>query len=149
MILISAPRLRFSCPLPNDSLSSLNTNLSNVRTYVGEDGKLHFTDSAGADTVLNFNNIELVCAYRPSYAVTTYFLENGVLTSYTGDNAESTNILRTFSSGSHLITVKKNCKILYSGYGKAPTIKDVEAGFSITFPSPDTSYLGYFLAIIG
>ena len=116
--------------------------------YVGEDGKLHKVQG-GADSVINFYNLELVCSYRPSQTVMTYFLENGVLTSYTGDNAESTNILRTFSSGSHLITVKKNCKILYSGYGKAPTIKDVEAGFTITFSSPDTGYLGYFLAIIG
>lgn len=32
-----------------------NRDLSMVRTYVGNDGKLHFVNSAGADTVLPFN----------------------------------------------------------------------------------------------
>ena len=26
-----------------------------IKTYVGEDGKIHFTNSAGADSVLNFS----------------------------------------------------------------------------------------------
>ena len=29
---------------------------SKIRTYVGSDGKLHFVNKAGADTVLNFNS---------------------------------------------------------------------------------------------
>lgn len=39
-----------------DELDELNSNLGNIRTYVGEDGKLHFTDSTGADSVLPFNS---------------------------------------------------------------------------------------------
>ena len=36
--------------------NSLNDDISTINIYVGEeDGKLHFIDSAGADTVLNFN----------------------------------------------------------------------------------------------
>ena len=31
--------------------------MTNVNIYVGEDGYLHFVDSAGADTVLPFNNV--------------------------------------------------------------------------------------------
>lgn len=36
-------------------VKELNSNLSKVKTYVGEDGKLHFIDSAGADSVLPFS----------------------------------------------------------------------------------------------
>ncbi len=39
------------------SLRELNNKLNHVRTYVGSDGKLHSVDGNGADTVLNFNNI--------------------------------------------------------------------------------------------
>jgi len=37
------------------TVSELNSSLDKVRTYVGTDGKIHFVNSAGADTVLNFN----------------------------------------------------------------------------------------------
>ncbi len=33
----------------------INSNISGIRTYVGTDGKIHFVDGAGADTVLNFS----------------------------------------------------------------------------------------------
>ena len=33
----------------------INSNASKIKTYVGTDGKLHFVDSAGADTALNFS----------------------------------------------------------------------------------------------
>ena len=36
--------------------SQITQSLTNVRTYVGEDGKLHFVDSQGADTVLPFSS---------------------------------------------------------------------------------------------
>lgn len=35
--------------------NTLNTNMNKVKTYVGSDGKLHFVDASGADTVLNFS----------------------------------------------------------------------------------------------
>lgn len=37
-------------------LQPINQSLTNVRTYVGEDEKLHFVDSTGADTVIPFNS---------------------------------------------------------------------------------------------
>lgn len=40
------------------NITNLQTNLNNIKTYVGSDGKLHFTNSAGADSVLPFNNEE-------------------------------------------------------------------------------------------
>lgn len=41
-------------------LIRLNNNLSKVRIYVGSDGKLHFVNSAGADTVLPFSSGEMI-----------------------------------------------------------------------------------------
>lgn len=35
--------------------SKINGDLSKVKVYVGSDGKLHFTDRTGADTVLPFS----------------------------------------------------------------------------------------------
>ena len=37
-------------------LCKRSSNASNINTYVGEDGKIHFTNSAGADSVLNFSS---------------------------------------------------------------------------------------------
>ena len=38
-------------------VNEINSNLSNINVYVGEDdGKLHFVDSEGADSVLPFSN---------------------------------------------------------------------------------------------
>ena len=34
----------------------LNSNSQKIKTYVGTDGKLHFVNSAGADTALNFSS---------------------------------------------------------------------------------------------
>ena len=39
-----------------DEVDEINSNISGIRTYVGADGKLHFTDAGGADTALPFNN---------------------------------------------------------------------------------------------
>ena len=39
---------------PNTSL--LNSSLEAINLYVGNDGKLHFVDSAGADTVIPFSS---------------------------------------------------------------------------------------------
>ena len=36
--------------------AEINQSLTNINTYVGEDGKLHFVDSTGADTVLPFKS---------------------------------------------------------------------------------------------
>ena len=36
--------------------NQLYQNISKIDVYIGEDGKLHFTDGTGADTVLNFSS---------------------------------------------------------------------------------------------
>lgn len=38
-----------------DKLTDLNSSLTKVKTYVGSDGKLHFVDAKGADSVLPFS----------------------------------------------------------------------------------------------
>ena len=39
-----------------DEIDELNNNLTEVNLYVGSDGKLHFVNGAGADTVIPFNS---------------------------------------------------------------------------------------------
>ena len=34
----------------------VNSNLSQIQIYVGDDDKLHFIDKDGADTALNFDS---------------------------------------------------------------------------------------------
>lgn len=36
--------------------ANIGAMLKNIKTYVGSDSKLHFTDATGADTALNFSN---------------------------------------------------------------------------------------------
>ena len=38
------------------TVSEISQSLTNINTYVGEDGKLHFVNSTGADTVIPFNS---------------------------------------------------------------------------------------------
>ena len=61
-----------------DRITELNRDLGRVNVYVGSDGKLHFVNSGGADSVLPFNN-------KPAYytvstgrelAVSTYAEES-------------------------------------------------------------------------
>lgn len=39
-------------------MEATNSNLNNIEVYVGNDGKLHFVDSGGADSVLPFNKAD-------------------------------------------------------------------------------------------
>ncbi len=47
--------LKQAISLCNSSITKLNDDCSNIKTYVGEDEKLHFIDKDGADSVLNFS----------------------------------------------------------------------------------------------
>lgn len=54
------------------------SNLLAIKSYVGNDGKLHFVDGTGADSVLNFNrgyNLVYVGSYD-SYTIKTYNCTN-------------------------------------------------------------------------
>ena len=39
----------------NNNLTVTNNNMKKIKTYVGTDGKIHFVDSTGADSVLPFS----------------------------------------------------------------------------------------------
>ena len=63
----------------------LNSNVNNINVNVGEDGKLHFVDSKGADTVLPFNKRE--CKLLGSYSGNkTISLESLGISKATKDN---------------------------------------------------------------
>ena len=66
----------------------LNSNGTNVKTYVGTDGKIHFIDWTGADTVLNFSK-------GGTYTWSLYLESNGVI-KYTlkigGKTAKSSSV---------------------------------------------------------
>lgn len=38
------------------AVNTLNSNIGNIKIYVGEDGKIHFTNKDGADSVLPFSS---------------------------------------------------------------------------------------------
>ena len=52
----------------------INSNAAKIKTYVGSDGKLHFVDSAGADTALNFSSNNILDFSNYGYVKT---LSNG------------------------------------------------------------------------
>ena len=41
-----------------DYITTLNSNIGNIKIYIGEDGKIHFTNKDGADSVLNFSSFK-------------------------------------------------------------------------------------------
>lgn len=45
-------------PVGAGAVKGLNESLQTVRTYVGSDGKLHFVDASGADSVLPFSSVK-------------------------------------------------------------------------------------------
>ena len=47
-------------------ITALNSNIGNISVYVGDDGKIHFKNSAGADTALNFKSYSE--GYNAGYA---------------------------------------------------------------------------------
>lgn len=50
-----------------EAIEDVSQSLTQIKTYVGKDGKLHFVDSTGADTVIPFNSgykeVAIVIAY--------------------------------------------------------------------------------------
>lgn len=56
----------------NDNLNTAKTNLGKVKVYVGTDKKLHFTDSTGADTALNFSGGQDILDNPTQYGLIKY-----------------------------------------------------------------------------
>ena len=78
----------------------INSKVTQVKTYVGVDGLIHFTDSAGADTALNFSKgITSIRCYSKRVSInsygdikyTTYIVIDGVTTTLGGISVPSNN----------------------------------------------------------
>lgn len=101
------------------AVNTLNSNIGNISVYVGDDGKIHFKNGAGADTALNFKSYSE--GYNAGYAagqaaaVKTGILEAG---SYlAGEGAYATAVLRN-SSGAEIARVRDGA---HSEYGTGRT----------------------------
>lgn len=84
-----------------EKIDELNSNLTNVNIYVGDDGKLHFVDSEGADSVLPFSNKSDLSA--------EYFDK---LTG--GTDGGSTTQSKTFTVGK---SIEKGIAVVCGGFG--------------------------------
>lgn len=118
--------------------ADVSQSLTNVRTYVGEDGKLHFVDSAGADSVLPFKKYEdgynagQSAGYNAGYTAGQSELQPGApvaiafANNYNCDDTNMKDIWLTwnsnyfYKSGAYL-AAKKTCQLRYVkvGYGGA------------------------------
>ena len=87
----------------------INSNGTNVKTYVGSDGLLHFTDWTGSDSVINFSsasniasrNFKLELSYGSYlwvYLTATASISNGVITI-----SSPTSYLATYYKGGTLV----------------------------------------------
>ena len=112
----------------------LNSEIKTVNVYVGSDGKLHFTNSGGADTVLPFSPVKnLYIQNVPNTAGSKYTIKNAskyVLVAsfsstggYPGDGTDSPDKY-SISAGELVATG--------SGYLFCALYKDVPAGAVIT-----------------
>ena len=55
----------------------VNNSLAKVKTYVGSDGKLHFRDASGADSVLHFSSFKRYFSDSITLETTSKFFELG------------------------------------------------------------------------
>ena len=77
-----------------------------MKTYVGTDGKLHFVNSAGADTALNFNSgaiskivVVCTCYCTWSYDTRTCSTQTYTITSIKQSNGTWKNTTSTSGAG--------------------------------------------------
>lgn len=95
-----------------DGFEQLNDSLTQVKTYVGEDGKLHFVDSAGADTVLNFSGGDGIA----NLILTT----EKIHASFAFESAESWFLVNR-DSGTSIVVFNKNLDFIISTDEWIPT----------------------------
>lgn len=99
----------------NKNITITNTNLAKVKTYVGTDGKLHFINSAGADTVLPFNR-----------GATVVYLGTGYSFNVTGYSG-----WQSFTADNFIVGALSGPASQSSGHGEYNTYAKID-GFSIT-----------------
>lgn len=91
-----------------EAYNGLNSNIENVKVYVGDDGKIHFTDRTGADSVLPFKKgICINLGNGTSFDVKTVCVNNGIdYTKLTNSNfiVGARNVPNTKTATDHMIT---------------------------------------------
>lgn len=104
----------------NKNIQNTNTKISKIKTYVGSDGKLHFVDSAGADSVLPFKSNNLVTGkatsnnYKVNFGKDKQIQGFVIMASLDGLTTNATYI-RSFNAS----------KVLYGVHGYAGAMYDL------------------------
>ena len=80
------------------ALKDVNESLKSVKTYVGEDGKLHFVDSEGADTVLPFSSMKRFFADSITFSSTEKTYELGFRPKFFLMGVSGTNVCFWYDS---------------------------------------------------
>lgn len=97
------------------AVKELNESLGNVRTYVGSDGKLHFVDASGADSVLPFSSsikeIIVLNGYGGASWSTLANIKNNYFVTV-ANNTTVNNNSEYFNMTNSTLAVKKACDIL-------------------------------------
>jgi hypothetical protein len=130
------------------ALKDVSDSLQTVRTYVGSDGKLHFVDASGADSVLPFSGglkLELVWT-NPNHK-TDFAVNQAISIDLSGYNyiyAESfyNTTEMVHYTGSTLISIGGTGAIFatYDKYTNSRTITVSNTGISFTASSGGTGY---------
>jgi len=110
--------------------------MGKVRVYVGSDGKLHFVDSAGADTVLPFKNSFIPESAQRAYSY-SYVNSLSIIPNFTGKALLFVTSIANQHYTSHSIgSGVGNQNKLIGEYGNSGTINslfigDVVSGTSV------------------
>lgn len=125
----------------NRSLGTLSSNCNSINVYVGSDGKIHFKNSAGADTALNFNKTIVQNVTFKEYT----FKKTGTVRSTVVVSFPSPSEM--FGSGYKTAGVTiSSCVVSYGGVssvsGSAVVIKTDSGGAEMSY-SIDVRIKGY------
>ena len=86
----------------NNSLNTTNSNMKKIKTYVGTDGKLHFVDATGADSVLPFNNVKTQSKNTAAYDLSS---NQQISISLTFENLSKVLGVQSISSSNYWVNV--------------------------------------------
>lgn len=111
------------------AISELNNDLTKVKVYVGSDKKLHFVNSAGADSVLNFSSTLVEQSFSKnittgSYQIPKTITKNGVTYNYVG--VKSLTLVSILNSGgSYTISVNNTGLVSINNPATSGTLNGV------------------------
>lgn len=132
--------------------------MSGIKTYVGSDGKLHFVDASGADSVLPFNKIPeefmMACGISGYWGLSTIVKSDNSVTRGTANGSVSGEYISVISKSSQIsVTAKKAAKYLYVDSATGTnTIQAYSANAKICNVTPeyvDTGATMVYVAYLG